>query len=311
MRDQLRVQLGPLELANPVLAASGTFGSGIEARGLAALERFGGVVTKTVTTERRRGNPPPRIHETRCGMLNSIGLMNPGIDAFVESVVPEFAALPCTRIVNVAGVDAEDFASLCRRLDAEAGIDAIELNVSCPNVSGGLDFGTDPELMEGVVAACRVATGKPLIVKLTPNVTDLTALAQAAAAGGGDSLSLVNTYVGLAIDWRTLRPELGSPTGLGGLSGPAIKPMALAAVHRVHAATSLPVIGIGGIQSAEDVMEFLVAGATAVQVGTANFADPNAVGTIVGDLSELVRSEDLGPLPSWIGALERGRVVTH
>lgn len=303
MSDSLEVQLGSLRLRNPLLAASGTFGSGVEARDFADLSRFGGIVTKTVTTGRRRGNPPPRIHETSSGLLNSIGLMNPGMDRFVADVLPLFEELPCTRIVNVAGVDADDFAALCGQLDGFATVEAIELNVSCPNVSGGLDYGTDPAAMEAVVRACRQKTDKPLIVKLTPNVTDVTVLARAAEAGGADILSMVNTYLGMAIDWRARVPELGSPTGMGGLSGPAIKPLALAVVNRVKAVTELPIIGIGGIDSAEDVMEFLVAGATAVQVGTSNFADPDRIGTIARELEELVANEDLGSLSGWIGTL--------
>ena len=300
---RLAVELAGLRLANPVLAASGTYGSGTEVLGTVALDRFGGVVTKTVTTDPRRGNRPPRIHETAAGMLNAIGLMNPGVDAFFERVMPQFRELPCARIINVAGRTAADFATLVARFGGEDAVQGIELNVSCPNVSGGLDFGTDPGAMADVVRACRAETKKPLIVKLTPNVTDPAPLARAAAEAGADALSLVNTYLGMAVDWRRRRPELGSPTGMGGLSGPAIKPLALAMVHRVRQAVDLPLIGIGGIRSAEDVMEFLVAGATAVQVGTANFADPSAIASIVTELSACLDEVGVATIAEMVGSL--------
>lgn len=300
----LEVVVGRLRLRNPVLAASGTFGSGIEAEASADLSRLGGVVTKSVTTKPRRGNPPPRIFETPAGMLNSIGLMNPGVDAFVRDVLPRFAALPCARIVNVAGESEEDFAALTTAFDAHDAVDAIELNVSCPNVSGGLDYGTDEALLERLTAACRKRTAKPLFVKLTPNVTDITGPARAAERGGADAVSLVNTYLGLAVDWRRRRPELGSASGAGGLSGPAIKPLALLAVHRARRAVRIPLIGIGGILTAEDVLEFIVAGASAIQVGTANFVDPSAAATIAGALRDLMARERLPDLRSMSGTLQ-------
>ena len=309
MTGSLAVSLGALQLRNPILVASGTFGSGEEAMRSIDLRGLGGVVTKSVTRERRRGNPPPRIHETASGMLNSIGIMNPGLDGFREHHLEAFRALPCARIVNVAGESSADFANLTESFGADPGIDGIGLNVSCPNVSGGLDFGVDPKLLEPLVAEARRRTSKPLLVKLTPNVTDLAALARAAEAGGADILSLVNTYQGMAVDWRRRRPELGSPTGMGGLSGPAIKPLALAAVHKVRRAVRLPIVGIGGITDAEDVMEFLVAGASAVQVGTANFRGPETPLRIVRQLAELHTREKLGALSDWVGTLQvpRGR----
>ncbi len=309
MTDPLAISLGPLRLRNPILVASGTFGSGEEAQRSLDLHELGGVVTKSVTRERRRGNPPPRIHETASGMLNSIGIMNPGLDGFLEHHLEAFRALPCARIVNVAGESSADFANLTESFGADPGIDGIELNVSCPNVSGGLDFGVDPKLLEPLVAEARRRTSKPLLVKLTPNVTDLAATARAAEAGGADILCLVNTYQGMAVDWRRRRPELGSPTGMGGLSGPAIKPLALAAVHKVRRAVRLPIVGIGGITDAEDVMEFLVAGASAVQVGTANFRGPETPLQIVRQLAELHTREKLGALSDWVGTLQvpRGR----
>jgi len=302
--SDLAVSLAGIDLKNPILVASGTFGSGYEAADAGVdLSQLGGVVTKSVTSKRRRGNPPPRIHETAAGMLNSIGIMNPGLEGFIEQSMPRFSALPCARIVNVAGESVEDFVTLTTAFARLEGIDALELNVSCPNVSGGMDFGTDPRALEPLVRRCREATTLPLIVKLTPNVTNIRDTAQAAEAGGADVISLINTYVGMAVDWRRRCPELGSPTGEGGLSGPAIKPLALASLRRVRQAVSVPLIGIGGIMTAEDVLEFLVVGATAVQVGTASFRDPGAAGTIVAELEKLVQTEQLGPLSDIIGTL--------
>jgi dihydroorotate dehydrogenase (NAD+) catalytic subunit len=274
------------------------------------LSALGGVVTKSVTRRPRRGNTPPRIFETASGMLNSIGIMNPGLDAFLREGLPRFRTLPCARIVNIAGEDEGDFAEMTGALSRAGGCDAIELNVSCPNVSGGLDFGQDPLRLKALVARCRAATSLPLIVKLTPNVTDLAPLAKAATAAGADALSLVNTYQGLAVDWRRRVPELGSPTGLGGLSGPAIKPLALAAVHRVGTAVAIPVIGIGGIASGPDVLEFLVAGASAVQVGTANFWGPGTALRIAREVAELLEAEGVARVRDLVGTLRIPRGET-
>ena len=299
----LGVRVGDLALANPILVASGTYGSGVETADQVDLSRIGGVVTKSVTSRPRRGNPPPRIVETPSGLLNSIGLMNPGVDAFMERVMPALRELPCRHIVNLAGESEQDFRDLVRRFDGTEGVDALELNVSCPNVAGGLDFGADPGLLEALVSACREATERPLWVKLTPNVTDVTLLARAAERGGADALSLVNTFRGLAVDWRSRRPRLGSPTGGGGLSGPAIRPLALHAVAAVHRAVEIPVVGIGGIASADDVLEFVVAGATAVQIGTGNFRDPHLPVRIADDLGARLAQEGEGPLREMVGTL--------
>lgn len=290
MTSPLSVDVGGVRLRNPVLVASGTFGAGLEAveQGV-DLAAIGGVVTKSVTTQPRAGNPPPRICETASGMLNSIGIMNPGVDGFLAEIMPRFAALPCARVVNVAGESAEDFEILVGRFDAVDGCDAIELNVSCPNVSGGLDFGIDVHLLESLVRGCRARTRKPLWVKLTPNVTDVVPLARAAVAGGADALALTNTFLGMAVDWRRRLPRLGSKTGAGGLSGPAIKPLALHAVFKVARAVDVPIVGIGGIRDADDAMEFIVAGATAVQVGTSNFTDPAAAVDVADQLAAFVR----------------------
>jgi dihydroorotate dehydrogenase (NAD+) catalytic subunit len=303
----LQVSIGSLVLMNPVLVASGTFGSGVEAEGIVDLSKLGGVVTKSVTTARREGNPTPRIFETASGMLNSIGIQNPGLDGWIRDVLPAFRKIPTARIVNVAGESAEDFERLCAAFGREEGIDALELNVSCPNVAKGLDFGVDPALLEPLVARCRRAVKLPLIVKLTPNVTDVTVPAKAAERGGADAVSLVNTFVGLAIDWRRRVPQIGSATGTGGLSGPAIKPLALHAVRQAASAVKIPVIGIGGIRTADDVMEFVVAGAVAVQVGTQNFVDPGAAATIVARLEEWVASGLVPSISAWRGTLRAPR----
>jgi dihydroorotate dehydrogenase (NAD+) catalytic subunit len=269
---QLDVQLGRLRLANPITVASGTFGYAREMAGLVPLGRLGGILPKTITKEPRAGNPPPRTIETAAGMLNSIGLDNDGVDLFVQRQLPYLAGLGTKIIVSIAGRTREEFVELAERLDGLPGADALELNISCPNVSGGVDFGTDPAMCEAVVAGVRRACRLPVIAKLTPNVTSIATIARAAEAGGADAVSLINTCLGMAVDWRRRRAILGC--GTGGLSGPAIKPIALRAVHQAAAAVRIPLMGVGGIATIDDVMEFLVAGATAVQIGTANFYRP-------------------------------------
>lgn len=269
---QLDVQLGRLRLANPITVASGTFGYAREMAGLVDMSRLGGIVPKTITRLPRQGNPPPRTVETTGGMLNSIGLDNDGIEAFVERQLPYLAALKTAVIVSIAGKTWQEFPQMAARLEGVPGIDALELNMSCPNVSGGIDFGTDPQLCEKVVAAVRKACSCPILAKLTPNVTDITVIARAAEAAGADALSLINTCLGMAVDWRRRRPVLGNV--LGGLSGPAIKPIALRIVYQAARAVKIPLVAVGGIAKVDDVMEFLVTGATAVQIGTANFYNP-------------------------------------
>jgi dihydroorotate dehydrogenase (NAD+) catalytic subunit len=270
----LSVQLGRLRVPNPILVASGTFGYAREMEGLVDIRRLGGILPKTITQEPRAGNPPWRTIETAAGMLNSIGLDNDGIEAFVAHHMPYLADLGVPIIVSIAGRSHEEFVRMTGRLDDVPGIAAVELNISCPNVSGGVDFGTDAGMCERLVADCRGATATPIIAKLTPNVTSVPDIARAAAAGGADALSLINTCLGMAVDWRRRRPLLGNV--MGGLSGPAIKPIALRAVHQAAQATDTPIIGIGGIATIDDVMEFLVAGASAVQLGTVNFYNPRA-----------------------------------
>ena len=272
--------------------ASGTCGYAREMAPLVDLSRLGGILPKTITKEPRAGNAPWRTVETAAGMLNSIGLDNDGIDAFVTHHLPYLAGLPTAVVVSIAGRTREDFVEMAAQLSAQEGVDAVELNISCPNVSGGVDFGTDASMCRHLVAECRGACRHPLLAKLSPNVTSIAEMATAAAEGGADAISLINTCLGMAVDWRGRRPLLGNV--LGGLSGPAIKPIALRAVYQATQATDVPIVGIGGIATIDDVMEFLVAGASAVQLGTVNFYNPTASMTILdalpGALAELSAS---------------------
>ncbi len=297
----LSTQVGPLRLQNPILTASGTFGYGLEFAERADLRRLGGLVTKGLSLEPLAGNPPVRIAETRGGMLNSIGLQNIGVDRFLNDVLPGLAGLPPKVIVNLFGYDQDDYVRVAERVDPHPGVAAVELNVSCPNVSkGGIEFGHDPDILYGLVRRVRSATGKPVVVKLSPNVTSPAALGQAASAGGADILSAVNTFVGMAIDTNTRRPVLS--TVRGGLSGPAIKPLALRIVWDVARAVDLPVIGIGGIETVDDVLEYLLAGASAVQVGTALFRDPRTAERLVDGLRDRLEADGVDSVASLIGA---------
>lgn len=278
----LSVRLGKLALRNPILVASGTFGYAREMEGVVDFTRLGGIVPKTVTRQPRIGNPPPRTVETASGMLNAIGLDNDGIEHFIQHHVPYLKTLPAAVIANIAGKTETEFVEMAAMLARVDGLAGLELNLSCPNVSGGVDFATDPGVMFRVVSACRAVYPHPLIAKLTPNVTNIVPIAQAAAEAGADAVSLINTLVGMAVDWRRRRPILGNVTG--GLSGPAIKPVALRLVHHVYRNVKIPIIGIGGIATIDDVMDFLVAGASAVQIGTANFYNPLASVRVVDAL---------------------------
>ena len=273
-KPSLAVELAGLRLKNPVMTASGTCGYAEELAPYANLSGLGAVVVKTITLHPRVGNPAPRIAETPSGMLNSIGLQNVGIEAFLRAKLPILRRLKVPIMVNIAGKSVEEYAELAKRLEGVPGVSALELNISCPNVAGGLDYGTDPQLTREVVRAVKQASSVPVIPKLSPNVTDITVIARAAADGGADALSLINTLLGVAIDPHSRRPKIHTVTG--GLSGPAIKPVALRMVWQVAQSVPLPLIGIGGIQTGEDAVEFLLAGATAVQVGTATFVDPRA-----------------------------------
>lgn len=284
----LSVTLGRLTLRNPILVASGTFGYAREMEGLVDFSKLGGIIPKTVTRQPRIGNAPPRTIETPSGMLNAIGLDNDGIEHFIRHHVPYLRTLPTAVIANIAGKTEPEFAEMAAMLAGVPGLAALELNLSCPNVSGGVDFATDAAVTRRVVAACRAACPLPIIAKLTPNVTSVVPIAQAAADAGADAVSLINTFVGMAIDWRKRRPILGNVTG--GLSGPAIKPLALRLVYQVARSVKVPILGIGGIATIDDVMEFLVAGASAVQIGTANFYDPTVSVRIVDALPEALKT---------------------
>jgi dihydroorotate dehydrogenase (NAD+) catalytic subunit len=297
----LQANLGRLRLANPIVVASGTFGYAREMAGLVDLPRLGAIIPKTITQEPRIGNAPWRTIETTGGMLNSIGLDNDGIEAFVAHHLPYLGAVGSPIIVSVAGRNHAEFVEMCRRLDPEPGVAAIELNISCPNVSHGVDFGADARMCERLVADARSVCSRPIIAKLTPNVTSVAEIARGAEAGGADCISLINTCLGMAIDWRRRRPLLGNR--VGGLSGPAIKPIALRAVHQVACAVKTPLMGIGGIATLDDVMEFIVAGATAVQLGTVNFYDPTASMRILDALPGAIEELKANSLAEIVGTL--------
>jgi dihydroorotate dehydrogenase (NAD+) catalytic subunit len=297
----LSVTLGRLRLRNPILVASGTFGYAREMAGVVDLARLGGVIPKTVTRRPRAGNPPPRTVETASGMLNAIGLDNDGIEHFVQHHVPYLRTLPTAVIANVAGKNEAEFVEMAALLAGVDGLAAVELNLSCPNVAGGVDFATDAAVTRRVVRGVRAACPLPVIAKLTPNVTDIVPIAQAAAEAGADAVSLVNTFVGMAVDWRRRRPILGNVCG--GLSGPAIKPLALRLVWRVAQHVRVPVVGVGGIATLDDVMEFLVAGASAVQLGTVNFYDPTASARVAGLLPEALAQLGASSVREVVGSL--------
>jgi dihydroorotate dehydrogenase (NAD+) catalytic subunit len=297
----LSVTIGRLHLSNPILVASGTFGYAREMAGVVDFSRLGGIIPKTVTKQPRIGNPPPRTVETPSGMLNAIGLDNDGIDHFIVHHLPYLRTLPTAVIANIAGKNEDEFVEMAEQIGRESGLAGLELNLSCPNVSGGIDFATDPAVTRRVVERCRAVCPLPLIAKLTPNVTDVVIIAEAAANGGADAVSLVNTFVGMAIEWKRRRPILGNVTG--GLSGPAIKPLALRMVWQVAQRVKVPVIGIGGIATIDDVMEFLVAGTSAVQLGTVNFYDPTAAVRVVEQLPAALSQLGAASVAEVIGTL--------
>ena len=302
-KPALGVRIGSLALRNPVLVASGIIGYGKEYEKLVDLERIGGIVTKTVTLRPRAGNPPPRVHETSSGMLNSIGIENPGLEGFLAHKIPILRALPCAVVVSVEGEDVDEFCQLVRGVSGSGVAHAIEVNISCPNVGPhGLKYSTDAGMAREVMSAIRPLTRLPLIAKLTPNVTRIAEIAEACESCGADAVSLVNTFVGMAIDTRSRRPILG--TVLGGLSGPAIKPLALAKTWEVVQAVDIPVIGMGGITRPPDAIEFLLVGCTAIQVGTALFADPKLAENCVDGIEAYVRGMGSDSIEALIGALD-------
>jgi len=297
------VDIGGLKLKNPVMTASGTFSYGAEFKDLMDLNRLGAIIVKGLSLKPQKGNPPPRIVETACGMLNAIGLENVGIEGFIADKLPFLNTIDAPVLANIYGQSVDDYAQLADRIEQVAGIDGIELNISCPNVkSGGVAFGVDPDVAETVVARVREKTTKALMVKLSPNVTDVVQIAKRVEAGGADSISLINTITGMAVDLEARKPILANITG--GLSGPAIKPIALRMVWQVAGAVDIPVIGIGGIMTAQDALEFILVGATAVQVGTANFVNPAAAIDILDGMQNYLQERDIADLASLRGALQ-------
>ncbi|MCU0379415.1 MAG: dihydroorotate dehydrogenase [Bacteroidales bacterium] len=300
----LRIKIGTLEFRNPVMTASGTFGYGSEFDDFFDVSALGGIIVKGTTLESREGNPYPRMAETPAGMLNSVGLQNKGIDYFEKNIYPRIRQYDTHIIVNVNGNTVEDYTELSRRLNALDAIPAIELNISCPNVKkGGMIFGTNPAAAREVIAAVRQAYSRTLIVKLSPNVTDITEFARISEGEGADSVSLINTLVGMAIDVRAMKPRLAAITG--GLSGPAIRPVALRMVWQAAKAVSIPVIGMGGIMNADDALEFIMAGATAVQVGTASFIEPLAALDVVKGIDSSLDSRGFASVSDVTGIINR------
>jgi dihydroorotate dehydrogenase (NAD+) catalytic subunit len=294
--------LGTMHLKNRVLVASGTFGYGNEAAAYTDLSRLGGIVTKSVSWLPRQGNAPTRIAETPAGMLNSIGLANVGIDAFINDKLPYLRQIDTSIIVNIAASSVDEYIDVLERLEDEQGIEGYEINVSCPNVKeGGLNFGTRCDMTEAITRELRQRTRRTLIIKLTPNVTHIGDFAKACEAEGADAVSLINTLVGMAVNYRTRRPVLSMITG--GLSGPAIKPVALAKVFEVYKAVSIPIIGIGGIMTWEDAIEFLLVGASAIQVGTASFRDPDAGAKIAAGMEAYCEAEGIADIQELVGGL--------
>lgn len=299
----LSVSLAGISLKNPVMTASGTFGYGIEFMPLMDLDHLGGIVVKGLSLQPSPGNPPPRIVETACGMLNAIGLENVGVDHFIRVKLPLLAHLKTPIFANIYGREIEEYAALAARFNDVEQVAGLEVNISCPNVkAGGVAFGTDPKMAANVISRVRAVTQKPVIAKLSPNVTDIKVIAKAAESAGADAISLINTLTGMAIDIETRRPKLANVTG--GLSGPAIKPVALRMVWETAGAVDIPVIGIGGIETAQDALEFIIAGATAIEVGTANFINPTASVEIVEGISAYLASHRIKTIADLIGTLE-------
>jgi len=302
LKPDMKVRIGGLELRNPVMAASGTFGSGEEYKDITDLDRIGAIVTKSVTLKPREGNPPPRLVETPSGVLNAIGIQNDGIDAFIKDKLPFLGKIKAAVVVSIAGHSLEDYSTVASRLDREKKVDAIEVNISCPNVKGGMEFSRDPGLASGVTREVKRSTRKPVIIKLSPNVGDIASIAAAVEESGADAVSLVNTFAGMAVDIESCMPVLGNITG--GLSGPAIRPIALRMVWETAKKVRIPVIGMGGIMGPEDALEFMIAGASAVQVGTANFVDPGIAVGIVDGIEKYMRRKKVKRIKEITGCLK-------
>ncbi|MFC1811931.1 dihydroorotate dehydrogenase [Thermodesulfobacteriota bacterium] len=302
-KPNMSVNIGGIALKNPVMTASGTFGYAQEFARYIDLNRLGAIVVKGLSLNPSKGNLPPRIVETACGMLNAIGLENVGIEVFIEEKLPFLKEILTPTLINIYGKEIEEYAKIASRIDDLEEVAGIEVNISCPNVkTGGLAFGVDPVSAHNVAKAVRARTSKPVIVKLSPNVTDITEIARSVEDAGADSISLINTITGMAVDVETRRPRLHNITG--GLSGPAIKPIALRMVWQVAQTVKIPVIGIGGIMKAEDALEFIIAGATAVQVGTANFVNTNTTIDIIDGIEAFLIEKKINSIADVIGSLE-------
>ena len=302
----LRVKVGLVEFKNPIFVASGTYGYGMEVSELADITVLGAIVTKSITRYPREGNPPPRIVETPSGMLNSIGLANIGVETYIKKMIPLYEELKTPIIMNIAGSTEDEYCEILEITElVSSNIAGYEINISCPNVNaGGMEFGVDCDLTEQLTTRLRKLTDRLLIMKLSPNVTDIAAIGVAAEKGGADALSAINTLVGMSIN--TTNKKSNIHYGYGGLSGPAIKPVGLACVHKIYQAVDIPLIGIGGITSADDVLEYVLAGAAAVEVGTANYRDPNVGNSILVELDTLLDKNDIGSVPELVGKVELG-----
>jgi dihydroorotate dehydrogenase (NAD+) catalytic subunit len=302
----LRIKIGSVDFNNPIFVASGTYGYGTEVSELADITVLGAIVTKSVTRYPREGNPPPRIVETPSGMLNSIGLANIGVEAYIKKMIPLYEELKTPIIMNIAGSTEDEYCEILEMMElVSSNIAGYEINISCPNVNaGGMEFGVDCDLTEQLTTRLRKLTDRLLIMKLSPNVTDIAAIGVAAEKGGADALSAINTLVGMSIN--TTNKKSNIHYGYGGLSGPAIKPVGLACVHKIYQAVDIPLIGIGGITSADDVLEYVLAGAAAVEVGTANYRDPNVSNSIIVELDTLLDQNDIGSVPELVGKVELG-----
>jgi dihydroorotate dehydrogenase (NAD+) catalytic subunit len=309
VNPDLAVTVGSVRLKNPVMTASGTFGYGVEFLPFLDLSELGGIVVKGLSPKPRRGNPPERIVETPAGMLNAIGLQNVGVDAFITDKLPQLAPYDTAVIANVFGETEGEYVEVLEKLDAARGVAAVELNVSCPNVeAGGMIFGNDPKALAKVTRACRKATRLPLWVKLSPNVTDIRDTARAAEAEGADAISLVNTFVGMVVDVERRRPVLAN--GSGGLSGPAIRPLAVWMTWQVRRAVKIPIVGMGGIMTGRDAVEFLLAGATAVQVGTANFVTPRAAIDVIDGIRAWLAERGIASAGELVGTLQPSKATS-
>jgi len=302
----LRIKIGSVDFNNPIFVASGTYGYGTEVSELADITILGAIVTKSVTRYPREGNPPPRIVETPSGMLNSIGLANIGVEAYIKKMIPLYEELKTPIIMNIAGSTEDEYCEILELTElVSSNIVGYEINISCPNVNaGGMEFGVDCDLTEQLTTRLRKLTDRLLIMKLSPNVTDIAAIGVAAEKGGADALSAINTLVGMSIN--TTNKKSNIHYGYGGLSGPAIKPVGLACVHKIYQAVDISLIGIGGITSADDVLEYVLAGAAAVEVGTANYRDPNVSNSIIVELDTLLDQNDIGSVPELVGKVELG-----